>query len=170
MDFSKLSPGKKAPEEVIALIEIPENGNIKYEFDEETGVLMVDRFAYTTMHYPTNYGLIPGTHGKDGDALDVLVIASRPLIPGVGIKVRPIGLLEMEDEEGIDTKILAVPVEKVDPFLKHINDIDDLDETTKKKIKHFFDHYKMLEPNKWVKTGEFKNKAAAHEEIKRGME
>jgi inorganic pyrophosphatase len=169
MDFSKLTPGSKAPEEVLALIEIPANTDIKYEFDEETGVLMVDRFAYTTMHYPAAYGLIPGTHGKDGDALDVLVLCSKELAPGVGIKVRPIGLLEMEDEEGIDTKILCVPAAKIDPFYAHVQDIGDIDEMTKKKIQQFFNRYKDLEPNKWVKTGDFKGKEAAYEEIRNGM-
>lgn len=169
MNITELKQSSKAPEEVIAVIEIPANTDIKYEFDEATGVLMVDRFAYTTMHYPTAYGLIPGTHGKDGDALDVLVICSKPLVPGCGIKVRPVGLLEMEDEEGIDTKILAVPTTKIDPFYAHINDVNDIDETTKKKIKQFFDRYKDLEPNKWVKTGAFKGKEAAYEEIRNGM-
>jgi inorganic pyrophosphatase len=169
MDIKKLSTGKNPPEEVNAFIEIPQGSSIKYEIDKESGVIMVDRFGYTAMPYPFNYGFIPGTSAEDGDATDVLVISTHAVNPGCMIPVRPIGMLEMEDEEGIDTKILAVPTKKVDPFLAHINDVADLDEATRKKIKHFFDHYKELEPNKWVKTKDFLPKAKALENIKSSM-
>jgi inorganic pyrophosphatase len=169
MDLTKLSTGKNPPEEVYAFIEIPQGSSTKYELDKDSGVIIVDRFGYTAMSYPFNYGFIPGTSAEDGDATDVLVISTYPVHPGCVIAVRPIGMLQMEDEEGIDTKILAVPTVKVDPFYAHINDVNDLDEATKNKIKHFFDHYKELEPNKWVKTKGFLPKAKALEDIKKSM-
>lgn len=169
MDISKLSAGKNAPEEVNAFIEIPQGSSIKYELDKESGAVMVDRFGYTAMFYPFNYGFVPSTKAEDGDPTDVLVISTYAVHPGCVIPVRPIGMLEMEDEAGIDTKILAVPTKKVDPFYAGINDITDLDEATKNKIKHFFDHYKELEPNKWVKTKSFLPKAKALEAIKNSM-
>lgn len=169
MNLSKLSPGKNPPEEVLVIVEIPQGSAVKYELDKDSGVMMVDRFAFTTMVYPFNYGFIPGTHAEDGDPVDVLVLSTYPVLPGCGINVRPIGMLQMEDEEGIDTKILAVPTAKVDPFFAHIKDISDVDETTKKKIQHFFNHYKELEKGKWVKTRNFLGKDKAYESIKKGM-
>ncbi|MEN9327359.1 MAG: inorganic diphosphatase [Candidatus Parcubacteria bacterium] len=169
MDISKLPIGKNPPEEVNVLVEIPQGASVKYELDKESGVIMVDRFAFTAMVYPFNYGFIPQTVAEDGDPVDVLVISSYPVAPGCAIPVRPIGMLEMEDEAGIDTKILAVPTAKVDPFYAHVQDIGDLDEMTKKKIQHFFNHYKELEPNKWVKTKNFLGKEKAHESIKSGI-
>lgn len=169
MDISKVSMGKNPPEEVTVIVEIPQGSAVKYELDKDSGVIMVDRFAFTTMVYPFNYGFIPNTHAEDGDAVDVLVLSTYPILPGCGINVRPVGMLEMEDEEGIDTKILAVPTAKVDPFYAHINDIGDIDEITKKKIQHFFNHYKELEKNKWVKTRDFLGKEKAYESIKSGM-
>lgn len=169
MNLSKLSTGKNPPEEVNVIVEIPAGSSIKYELDKDSGVVMVDRFGYTAMFYPFNYGFIPNTHAEDGDPVDVLIISTYQVAPGCGIAVRPIGMLEMEDEEGVDTKIIAVPTKKIDPFYAHIEDVSDLDETTKKKIKHFFDHYKELEPNKWVKTRDFLGKEKAYENIKGGM-
>ncbi len=169
MDISKLLTGKNPPEEVNAFIEIPQGCSTKYELDKDSGVIMVDRFAYTAMFYPFNYGFVPGTHAEDGDPVDILVISTYSVHPGCVIPARPIGMLEMEDEEGIDTKILAVPTKKVDPFMSHINDISDLDEATKAKIKHMFNHYKELEPNKWVKTKGFLPKEKAFEAIKKAM-
>lgn len=166
MNISKIPVGKNPPEEINVFVEIPQGSSIKYELDKETGVVMVDRFAYTAMFYPFNYGFIPNTHAEDGDPVDVLVISTYPVHPGTVIPARPIGMLEMEDEAGIDTKVLAVPTKKVDPFYAHIDDIDDLDETTKKKIQHFFNHYKELEPGKWVKTKNFLGKKQALEAIK----
>jgi inorganic pyrophosphatase len=169
MDLTKLSAGKKPPEEVNVLIEIPHGSAIKYEIDKDTGFLTVDRFGYTAMGYPANYGFIPNTLSEDGDPIDVLVIASQVLSPGVVIPVRPIGMLEMEDEEGIDTKIIAVPTVKVDPFNAHINDISDIDKSTQDLIKHYFNHYKELEPGKWVKTRNLLDKNAAYDAIKKAM-
>jgi len=121
------------------------------------------------MFYPFNYGFIPETSAEDGDPADVLVISSYPVQPGAVIPSRPIGMLEMEDEAGIDTKIIAVPTLKVDPFFSKINDVSDLDEMTKKKIQHFFNHYKELEPNKWVKIKNFLGKEEAYKAIKKSI-
>ncbi len=161
--------GKNPPSEINVYVEIPQGSSIKYELDKETGVIFVDRFNYTSMVYPCNYGFIPGTSAEDGDPVDVLVLSSQSVQPGTVIPCRPIGLLEMTDEAGIDTKILAVPTVKVDPFYKNVTDISDLDEMLKQKIKHFFDHYKEIEPNKWVKTKDFLGKEKAEEAIKKGM-
>ena len=169
MDFTKLAIGDKAPEIVLSIIEIPEGSGVKYELDKDSGVIMADRFLHGSNVFPFNYGFIAGTDGEDGDPVDVIVLSSCAMMPGTGIKVRPIGMLEMEDEEGQDTKIIAVPIEKVDPFYAHVSDIKDIDEPTKMKIKHFFDTYKLLEKNKWVKTGGFQPKEKAYEEIKKGM-
>lgn len=169
MDIKKLSVGKNPPVEVNVVIEIPQGSPIKYEMDKESGFMKVDRFAFTTMVYPFNYGFIPNTHAEDGDPVDVLVISTYPVHPGAYIACRPIGMLEMEDEEGIDTKILAVPTKKVDPFFADVEDIDDLNETAKKKVQHFFNHYKELEVNKWVKTKNFLPKKDALEAIKKGL-
>jgi len=169
MNLNKLTAGKNPPEEINVFVEIPQGSSIKYELDKESEVVFVDRFAYTAMFYPFNYGFIPQSHAEDGDPVDVLVISTYPVAPGTVIPARPIGMLEMEDEEGIDTKIIAVPTKKVDPFLSKIEEIDDLDQTTKEKIKHFFDHYKELEPGKWVKTRNFLGKEKALEVIKKSL-
>ncbi len=169
MDISALKADSKAPEIVIALIEIPEGSGIKYELDKETGLMMADRILHGASVFPFNYGFLIGVKGKDGDPADVIVLSSAPMAPGTAIKVRPVGMLEMTDEEGLDAKIIAVPVEKVDPFYSHINDIQDIDKATKAKIKHFFDTYKLLEKGKWVKTGEFLSKESAYKEIKEGI-
>jgi inorganic pyrophosphatase len=169
MTIKNLTVGKNPPQEVNVFVEIPQGSSIKYEIDKESGVIMVDRFSYTAISYPFNYGFIPGTSAEDGDAVDVLVLSSLSVHPGTVIPSRVVGMLEMEDEEGIDTKILAVPTVKVDPFFGHINDIADIDEATKNKIKHFFDHYKEIEPGKWVKTKKFLDKNAAFESIKKAM-
>ncbi len=169
MNISDLKIGDKAPEIVLAVIEIPEGSGVKYELDKDTGIIMADRFLHGANVFPFNYGFIAGTMSKDGDPVDVIVLSSATMAPGTGIKVRPIGMLEMEDEEGMDAKIIAAPIEKVDPFYSHVKDITDIDEPTKMKIKHFFDTYKLLEKGKWVKTGDFVGKEKAYEEIKEGM-
>lgn len=169
MDISKLTAGEKSPDQVNVFIEIPQGSSVKYELDKDTGIIFVDRFSFTEMSYPFNYGFVPGTVAEDGDPTDVLVLSSQPVVPGVVITVNPIGMLEMEDEAGIDTKILAVPIAKVDPFYAKIKDIQDLDDATKNKIKHFFNHYKELEPGKWVKTKDFLGRAQALEAIKKSM-
>ena len=148
-----------------AFIEIPLNSNIKYEVDEETGELTVDRFLHTAMSYPFNYGYVKGTKGKDDDPLDVCIFSSLPVTPGVVMKRHAIGLLEMEDEGGIDTKIFAVPDKKIDPIFGVWTNIKDVPEIILLRTKHFFDHMKELEPGKWVKTGEFKDAPEAEKEI-----
>lgn len=141
------------PDEINVVIEIPMNSEgVKYEFNKKAGVIEVDRFMNVAMRYPCNYGYIPGTLGADGDPLDVLLIAQAPLLPGCLIKARVIGALEMEDESGMDEKIIALPTVKLDPLYSNIQDINDLPEIQKKKIKHFFEHYKDLEEGKWVKV------------------
>lgn len=152
MNYEKLSAGERAPEEFNVVIEIPMNSSpIKYEFDKESSAIFVDRIIPVCMYYPCNYGFIPHTLSDDGDPADVLVVGDFPLMPGCVIKARPIGVLIMEDESGMDEKILAVPLAKIDPTYKHIKSYKDLPEIMIKKIEHFFASYKALEPNKWVK-------------------
>lgn len=151
-------------------IEIPEGSNVKYERDGETGMLMVDRFLHTPMAFPFSYGYVIDSQGEDGDPTDIVLLASAPVVPGVGIKAQLIGMLEMEDEEGVDTKLIAVPVVKVDPLLGTWKDVSDIPEHTKSKIKHFFDHYKDLEPGKFVKTGKFLGRAEAEKVLAKDMQ
>jgi inorganic pyrophosphatase len=165
----KISSGKNPPEQINVFIEIPQGSSIKYELDKESGVVFVDRFLYTAFSYPFNYGFIPNTHAEDGDPVDVLVIADKTVAPGVVIPSVPIGMLEMEDEEGIDTKIIAVPTKKIDPVYGVWQDITDVPQAIKDKVKHFFEHYKELEPGKWVKLKEWKGKKEALADIKKGL-
>jgi len=169
MNIAKLSSGNNVPEEVNVFVEIPQGSSVKYELDKESGAIFVDRFNHTAMFYPANYGFIPQTHAEDGDPVDVLVISTYPVQPGAVIPARPIGMLEMEDEAGIDTKIIALPIKKVDPFYENIDDIGDLSSKVKDMIKHFFDHYKELESGKWVKTKNFLSKDRAFEAIKKSI-
>lgn len=140
------------------LIEIPEGSKIKYELDEETGEMTVDRIVPTAMSYPVNYGLVEGTLGQDGDALDALVFISARIVPGVIIKCKIIGLLEMEDEAGIDHKLVCVPATtKIDPICGAWESLADVPEANKREIRHFFEHYKDLEQGKWVKLKDWKD-------------
>lgn len=166
MDISKIAIGKNQPDEVNVIIEIPaEAGPIKYEFDKESGAIIVDRVMQTTMSYPCNYGFIPHTLSGDGDPADVLVYTNYPLQPGSVIAVKPIGVLMTEDEKGADEKILAVPTSKIDPFFAAVNDYTDLPEIVIEKISHFFENYKKLEKNKWVKVAGWKDANFAKEII-----
>ncbi len=169
MNLKNLPAGKNPPEEINVFIEIPQGSLIKYELDKDSGFIFVDRFAFTTMGYPANYGFIPNTMSGDGDPVDVLVLSSYAINPGAVIAATPIGLLEMEDDGGIDAKIIAVPPLKVDPFFGKFKDLADIDEAIKNRIKHFFEHYKELEPGKWVKIAGWKGRQAALEEVKRGI-
>ena len=162
--------GKNPPEDIYVVVEIPQGSGIKYEVDKESGAVFVDRFLFTAMYYPFNYGFIPQTLADDGDPVDVLVISREPVAPGSVIRCRPIGMLEMRDEEGIDTKLIAVPHSKLDPSYENIKTVDDLPDILREKIKHFFEHYKELEPGKWVKVESFKGLQGAIEEIKKGIE
>lgn len=170
MNITKLSTGKNpAVGELNALIEIPKDSPIKYELDKESGIIMVDRFLHTAMRFPTNYGFVPNTLAEDGDPLDVMVLSEYSVAPGSAIPVQVIGMLEMEDEAGIDTKILAVPTAKIDPLYGVFADIDDVPEAIKNKLKHFYENYKSLEPGKWVKLKEWKNKATALEAVAKSL-
>lgn len=166
----KVTPGSKAPELVNAFIEKPMGSNIKYEYDEEEEVLKVDRILYTSMFYPFNYGFIPGTMSEDGDPLDILVISNYPFNPGTVVEARPVGLIYMTDEEGVDKKIIVVPKDKVDPTFSNIKDVTDIPDAIKNKLVHFFEHYKELEPGKWVKISGWGTAQEAKEEIKKAIE
>lgn len=171
MDLKKLGAGKDPANGLVnVFVEIPQGSDIKYELDKDSGVIMVDRFLYTAMSYPFNYGFVPGTMAEDGDPLDILVLSDKVVAPGVAIPAVVIGMLEMEDEEGIDTKVLAVPTKKVDPLFGTWEDITDVPEATKNKLRHFFENYKTLEPNKWVKLKEWQNKATALEAVKKSLQ
>ena len=170
MHISRIPPGKNPPDDVYVIIEIPKGSNVKYELDEETGAVFVDRILYTAMFYPFNYGIIPQTLMPDGDPADVLVITHESLLPGTVIRVRPIGVLEMEDEEGIDHKIIAVPIEKVDPKFANVRDVNDLPKAVLNQIKHFFEHYKELEPGKWTKVRNFHSSNVAKDMISKAIE
>ena len=170
MNIEKIGAGKNAPEEINVIIEVPMGSDpVKYEFDKESGAIMVDRFVQTAMFYPCNYGFIANTLSKDGDPVDVLVVANYPIIPGAVIKARPIGVLMMEDESGQDEKILAVPTTKLDPFFADIKSYRDLPEIFINRIKHFFESYKALEKGKWVKVDGWKDELAAKEIILEGL-
>ncbi len=165
----KVTAGKNPPEEINVFIEIPQGVSVKYELDKESGVIFVDRFLFTEMEYPFNYGFVPDTLADDGDAVDVLVLSSKPVVPGVVIPSRPIGMLEMEDEAGLDNKIVAVPMPKVDKKFAEYNDVNDIPQKIKDDIKYFFENYKKTEPGKWVKIKEWKGKAEALADIKKSL-
>jgi len=166
VDISKIAVGSDVPNEVNVVIEVPQNGDpIKYELDKASGAVFVDRFMHTAMHYPCNYGFVPNTLSEDGDPVDVLVVSSFALMPGCVIPCRPVGVLMMEDEAGMDAKVVAVPAPQLKPVYNHVQDITDLPAFLLDQIKHFFEHYKDLEPNKWVKVSGWGNKAAAQKEI-----
>ena len=171
MSLDHVSPGPKAPEEFNVIIEIPMNSDpVKYEVDKESGALFVDRLLHTAMRYPCNYGYVPHTVAGDGDPVDVLVVTPFPLQPGVVIRCRPVGILKMEDESGEDAKVIAVPVTKLTPLYETVKSCDDLPELLLKQISHFFEHYKDLEPGKWVKVVGWGNVDDARQEIVSGIE
>ncbi|MFV0431919.1 MAG: inorganic diphosphatase [Alphaproteobacteria bacterium] len=166
MDISKISAGKDLPNNVNVIVEIPQGGNpIKYEFDKDAGAILVDRIVNTPMSYPFNYGFIPHTLSEDGDPVDVCIIAPYAFVPGSVCPVRPIGLLEMEDEAGLDEKIIAVPDDKTYPLYKDVQSIDDLPQLVLDQIRHFFEHYKDLEKGKWVKLKEWRGRDVALQAI-----
>lgn len=171
MRLDAISIGKNPPDEVNVVIEVAIGGEpIKYEMDKEAGTLFVDRFLYTPMRYPGNYGFIPHTLSEDGDPCDVLVANTRPLIPGSYIAVRPIGVMMMEDEGGGDEKIIAVPVPKLTKRYENVHNYTDLPKITLDQIQHFFEHYKDLEPGKWVKLTGWGDAAKAKQLIVEAME
>jgi inorganic pyrophosphatase len=171
MSISNVPPGDRVPHEFNVIIEIPMNADpIKYEVDKDSGALFVDRFMTTAMHYPANYGYVPQTVAADDDPVDVLVHTPFPLLPGVVVRCRAVGLLQMEDEAGGDAKVLAVPTDDICPLFIHWRTIEDVPEMRLKQIQHFFEHYKDLEAGKWVRVVGWSGIEAAHQEILKGVE
>lgn len=170
MNISKISYGKNAPEIVNVIIEVPQNSDpVKYEIDKDSGALFVDRFIATPMYYPCNYGFVPNTLSDDGDPVDVLVVSELPLMPMSVIKAKPIGVLIMEDEKGMDEKIIAVPAVKTNSEYENIEDYTELNKSLLDKISHFFERYKDLEKNKWVKVKSFEGKQKAQDLIQEAI-
>jgi inorganic pyrophosphatase len=170
MSLDRVPPGRDIPNDCNVVIEIPMHGEpIKYEVDKATSVMFVDRFMSTAMHYPCNYGYIPQTLSGDGDPCDVLVVSPVPLITGVVVRCRPIGMLKMNDEAGGDSKILAVPIDKLSPIYREVQSPRDLPALTTQQIAHFFEHYKDLEPGKWVKLEGWVGAEEAKREIIEGV-
>lgn len=171
MRIEAIPVGTNPPEDINVLIEVPIGGQpIKYELDKDSGTLVVDRFLYTPMSYPGNYGFVPHTLSDDGDPIDVLVCNTRPLVPGCLINVRPIGVLVMEDNAGQDEKIIAVPSSHLTLRYEGINNYDDLPLITLEQVRHFFEHYKDLEPGKWVRIGDWRDASEARRMIVEAME
>ena len=170
MSINEVPAGAKAPEEFNVVIEIPMNADpIKYEVDKQSGAIFVDRFMTTAMHYPANYGYIPQTIADDDDPVDVLVHTPFPLMPGVVVRCRALGVLRMEDESGGDAKLLAVPTDEICPWFSYWKSVEDVPQERLRQIQHFFEHYKDLEPGKWVKVVGWAGIDVAHAEITDGM-
>jgi inorganic pyrophosphatase len=166
MRIDAITIGQNPPEDVNVIIEVPLGGQpIKYEMDKEAGTLVVDRFLYTPMSYPGNYGFVPHTLSEDGDPIDVLVVNTRELVPGCVINVRPVGVLIMEDNAGQDEKVIAVPSHALTKRYDHVLDHTDLPDITMQQVEHFFEHYKDLEPGKWVRIGDWYGAEKAKELI-----
>jgi inorganic pyrophosphatase len=171
MDLSKIPVGTNPPDEVYVVVENGKGGNpVKYEIDKDSGAVFVDRFMYTAMRYPGNYGFIPHTLSEDGDPVDILVLGDTPVIPTAVMSVRPIGVLIMEDEQGMDEKIIAVPVDELLPDQEEIKSYKDLSKIKREQIEHFFKHYKDLEPGKWVKVGSWGDADDAKRLIEEGIQ
>ena len=171
MRIEAIPIGVNPPEDVNVIIEVPHGGYpVKYEMDKASGAMFVDRFIHTAMQYPANYGFVPHTLSDDGDPVDVLVISRIPVVPGAVVRVRPIGVLIMHDEAGQDEKILAVPVEKLNPYYKNVLNYTDLPEIMIKRVAHFFEHYKDLEEGKWVKVERWGDAAEARQIIMDSIE
>ena len=171
MRIDAISTGRDPPHEVNVVVEVPVGGEpIKYEMDKLAGTLVVDRFLYTAMRYPGNYGFIPHTLSGDGDPCDVLVANQRGIVPGAVLAVRPVGVLKMQDEAGGDEKIVAVPVPRLTRRYESVHNYTDLPEITLKQIEHFFSHYKDLEPGKWVKIARWGDADEARRMVLEGIE
>ena len=170
MGFDLVSAGKDVPNDINVIIEISAQGDpIKFEVDKDSGAVFVDRFMGTSMRYPINYGYVPHTIAGDGDPVDVLVVTPFPLAPGVVIRCRPVGVLKMEDDGGLDAKVVAVPVSKLTPLYDKVQSTEDLPELLMKQTVHFFEHYKDLEPGKWVKVQGWGTVEEAKQEIVNGL-
>ena len=171
MDISKIPVGPNPPHELNVIIEVPIGGEpVKYEFDKDSGAIFVDRILHTPMRYPANYGFIPHTLGEDGDPLDALVITRSPIISGAVIRVRPVGVLMMEDDKGGDEKLLTVPVDSTFPYYGNVTNHGDLPPIVLRQIEHFFEHYKDLEPGKWAKLNGWGDAEKARQLILDGVE
>jgi inorganic pyrophosphatase len=171
MNIDAISVGKNPPHDINVIIEVPTGGEpIKYEMDKASGILVVDRFLYTSMRYPGNYGFIPHTLSSDGDPVDVLVINTRAITPGAMMSARPVGVLIMEDEAGGDEKIIAVPSTRLTRRYENVKSYKDLPEITIEQVRHFFEHYKDLEAGKWVKVVKWGDADEAHRLILEGIE
>ena len=171
MLIDAIPTGKNPPDDVNVIVEVPVGGEpIKYELDKSSGTLFVDRFLYTPMRYPGNYGFVPHTLSEDGDAIDVLVCNTRVIVPGAVINCRPIGVLVMEDDGGQDEKILAVPSDQVSKRYSGVTNHTDLPTITTDQIQHFFEHYKDLEPDKWVRIGHWGDAEEAKQLINEAIE
>ncbi len=160
-----VNAGENAPEEINVIIEIPKGSSIKYELDTTNGLIFVDRILLSAMYYPCNYGSIPKTKEEDGDPVDVLVLGNDPIIPMAVIRARPVGVLLTEDEKGHDSKIVAAPLNKIDPSFSAIKEVDDIPEYLRNQITHFFEHYKELEQGKYVKIIGWKGREIAKKQI-----
>ena len=163
--LDSLRPGKNPPDEINAVIEIPKGSNIKYEIDAESGAVFVDRKLFTAMFYPCNYGFIPQSREDDGDPVDVLVLGNDAVIPMSVIRANPVGVLLTEDEEGQDSKVIAVPITKLDPSFSSVTNINSIPEYIRNQIKHFFEHYKELEKGKYIKVIGWRDKETAKKRI-----
>lgn len=163
--FKDIPAGDNPPEEINVVVEIPKGSKNKYEYDEQNGCFILDRTLYSALFFPFEYGFMPQTRSEDGDSLDVVLLATSPTFSGCVVKAVPVGVLLMEDEAGIDNKIVAVPKEKLDPRFKDVKDIKDLPDHLKKEVQEFFETYKRLEPGKFVKIKGWQNKAKAKEII-----
>ncbi|MCK5480140.1 MAG: inorganic diphosphatase [Gammaproteobacteria bacterium] len=171
MNLDRVNPGHNVPVEINVIIEIPAHSDpVKYEVDKETGAMFVDRFMGTAMHYPANYGYIPHSLSEDGDPLDVLVITPVPLISGSVIRCRPVCLLNMTDDSGPDPKVIAVPLDELTSLYRDVQGSGDLPQQLLQQIAHFYQHYKDLEENKWVKIEGWQDRNAACEEILASIE
>jgi len=170
MRIDQIPVGRNVPDDVNVIVEVPIGGEpIKYELDKASGTLVVDRFLYTSMRYPGNYGFIPHTLSGDGDPVDVLICNNRALLPGAVISVRPVGVLLMEDNQGKDEKIIAVPSSHVTQRHEGINEYSDLPDILRQQVEHFFEHYKDLEPNKWTRILRWGDAAEARAMIEQGI-
>ena len=166
MSLQQVRPGQNFPDDINVIIEVPMNSPaIKYEVDKDSGAIFVDRMLKTAMYYPCNYGYVPHTLCGDGDPVDVLVVLPLPMLPGTVVRCRPVGVLLMKDEEGEDSKVIAVPIPEVTGIYRDIITVDDLDDILLDQIVHFFEHYKDLEKNKWVRTGGWQGVEAARQEL-----
>ncbi|MEY2342382.1 inorganic diphosphatase [Acidithiobacillus sp. IBUN Pt1247-S3] len=169
MKLKAIPAGNALPDDIHVVIEVPQGSSVKYEVEKGSEAIFVDRFLFTAMHYPLNYGFIPNTLSDDGDPTDVLVVSPQPVAPGSVLRARPVGVLVMEDEKGMDMKIIAVPHAKVAPGYEAIQDVKDLPQALLDQVRHFFEHYKDLEPGKWVKLKDWSGVEAAREIINKDV-